>query len=247
MKRFSKRLSLIPAFLFSLLLPAFAQDATIGKADKLFASRDNVDDLRRAIALIEDLAKREPSNFDGFWRLARFKFYLADHEKDGSKKGKLLQSAMDAGKKAVELDPSRVEGHFWLAASTGEYADLKGALQSLTLVKTVRREFEAALAINPGYENGDIYSALGQIDLNLPRLFGGNDRRGLERLETGLKVGPNNLDLKVTLAEVYIKKGRNDEARRLLDSVLSGTDPARTTLEQADIKTKARGLLDKLK
>lgn len=240
-----KRALLIAAVFSFFLLPAYAQETPIAKADKLFAGRDTVENLKQAAALMEDLAKREPQNFEGFWRLARLRFYLGDHEKDGAKKGKLLQSAMDAGKKAVELNPGRVEGHFWLAAATGEYADLKGALQSLTLVKSVRREFEAALAINPAYENGDIQSALGQIDLNLPKLFGGNERRGLERLEAGIKVGSNNLDLKVTLAEAYLKKGRNEEARALLENVLGATDPSRTPLEQEDIKTKARRLLEK--
>lgn len=242
-----KRLALIAGLVSCFACPVFSQETSIAKADKLFAGRDNIENLKQAASLMEDLTKREPSNFDGFWRLARFKFYLADHEKDDSRKGKLLQAAMDAGKKAVELDPGRVEGHFWLAAATGEYADLKGALKSLTLVKTVRREFEAALAINPGYENGDIYSALGQIDLNLPKLLGGNERRGLERLEAGLKMGANNSDLKVTLGEYYIKKGRNADARALLESVLGATDPARSPLEQEDIKAKARRLLEKLK
>jgi tetratricopeptide (TPR) repeat protein len=242
-----KNVILIAAVLTSVVLQALAQETPIAKADKLFAGRDNLESLKQAVALMEDLAKREPANFDAFWRLARYKFYLADHEKDDSKKGKILGTAMDAGKKAVELDSSRVEGHFWLAASTGEYADLKGALKSLSLVRTVRREFEAALAINPSYENGDIYSALGQIDLSLPKLLGGNDRRGLERLEAGLKVGPNNSDLKVTLAEVYVKKGRDNEARTLLESVLNGSDPARSPAEQEDIKGKARRALEKLK
>jgi tetratricopeptide (TPR) repeat protein len=242
-----KRVPLIAFLLFAVFVLSLAQETSIVKADKLFAARDSIESLKQAVLLVEDVTKREPENYEGFWRLARFRYYVADHEKDLAKKGKILQTAMDAGKRAVELDTSRVEGHFWLAAATGEYADLKGALQSLTLVKTVRREFEAALAINPAYENGDIYSALGQIDLNLPKLFGGNERRGLERLEAGLKIGANNSDLKVTLAEYYIKKGRTAEARGLLDGVLSLTDPARSPLEQEDIKTKARGLLEKLK
>lgn len=240
-----------PAFIAVILalvaLQVVAQEPPIAKADVLFAARDRIESLKQAAVLMEDLAKREPANFEVFWRLARVKYHVADREKDDTQKGKTLQAAMAAAKKAVELDPGRVEGHFWLGASSGEYADLKGALQSLTLVKTVRREFEAALAINPAYENGDIYSALGQIDLNLPRLLGGNERRGLERLEQGLKVGVNNLDLKLTLAEVYVKKGRNDEARACLESLLGASDPTRSPLEQEDIKVKARSLLEKLK
>jgi hypothetical protein len=83
--------------------------------------------------------------------------------------------------------------------------------------------------------------------LNLPRLLGGNERRGIERLEEGLRVGPNNAELKVTLAEVYIKKGKKDEARKLIDSVLSVNDSARSPVELQELRTKARGLMEKVK
>ena len=227
--------------------PVNVQVGPIERADVLFAARDGGDNLKQAASMMEQLTTREPSNFEAWWRLARLKYYLADREQDSSRKSKLLQGGIDAARKAVALDGKRVEGHFWFAANEGEYADMKGALQSLNLVKTIRKEFEAALAINPAYENGAIYSALGQIDLNLPRLLGGNERRGIERLEEGLKVGPNNAELTVTLAEVYARKGRKDEARTLLESVVSGNDPARSPAEMAELKTKARALLDKLK
>ncbi len=227
--------------------PHSPQKDQIARADELFAGRDNADNLKQAILLMEQLTAREPSNYEAWWRLARVRYYAGDREKDQAKKTKLFQSGVEAAKKAVASDEKRVEGHFWFAANEGEYADLKGALQSLGLVKTIRKEFEAALAINPAYENGAIYSALGQIDLNLPRLFGGNERRGIERLEEGLKVGANNAELKVTLAEGYQKKGRRDEARKLAESVLSVNDPARSPMEMEELRTKARALLEKVK
>src|SRR5438046_1460344 len=165
-----------------LALPATirgTQQAPIQRADELFAARDNGANLTQATVLMEQQTVRDASNYDAWWRLARLKYYLADREKDSTKKSKMLQQGIDAAKKAVALDDKRVEGHFWFAANEGEYADMKGALQSLNMVKTIRKEFEAALKINPSYENGAIYSALGQIDLNLPKLFGGNDKRGI--------------------------------------------------------------------
>ena len=228
-----------------LLLPM--QTAPIAQADALFAGRDNLASLRQTSTLLEQLTAKEPSNYEAWWRLSRARYYLGDLEPDSQKKSRLFQTGADAGKRAVALNGQRVEGHFWYAANEGEYADMKGALQSLGLVKTIRKEFEAALAIEPAYENGAIYSALGQIDLNLPRLLGGNERRGIERLEAGLKVGPANAELKVTLAEVYQNKHRNDEARKLLESVISEADPLRTPKELEELRTKARSLLEKLK
>ena len=236
-------LTLAPGFSAS----RWMQTDPIARADELFVGRDNPDSLKQTLLMMEQLAAREPTNYEAWWRLARARYYAGDREKDQSKKTRAFQSGVEAAKKAVALDDKRVEGHFWFGANEGEYADLKGALQSLGLVKTIRKEFEAALAINPAYENGAIYSALGQIDLNLPRLLGGNERRGIERLEEGMRVGPGNAELKVTLAEVYIKKGRRDEAKKLIDSVLSVNDPARSPAELDELRTKARGLLEKVK
>lgn len=242
-----KIMLLLSILLVSPVVTFSAQKDPSARADELFAARDNPGNLQQGISAMEQLTTHEPSNYEAWWRLARFRYYLGDREKDQSKKTKLFQAGIEAAKKGVALDGARVEAHFWFAANEGEYADLKGALQSLGLVKTIRKEFEAALAINPAYENGAIYSALGQIDLNLPRLLGGNERRGIERLEEGLKVGPSNAELKVTLAEIYQKKGKRDEAKKLFESVLNGTDPARSPIEMEELRTKARTLLDKVK
>src|SRR4030095_5675906 len=156
------------------------------RADELYAARDTADNLKQLLTLTEQWTSRDPSDYEAWWRLARARYYGGDREKDQTKKAKIFQSGVEAAKKAIALDDKRVDGHFWYAASEGEYANLKGVLQSLGSVKTIRKEFEAALAINPAYESGAIFSALGQIDLNLPRLLGGNERRGIEWLEEGI-------------------------------------------------------------
>src|SRR5581483_9008229 len=242
-----KRLLVILALILTSLGAAGAQETPFAKADGLFTSRDNLDSLKQAVALVEAQRTKEPANFEVVYRVAQYKYYLADREPDKAKRLKLYEAAIEAAKKAVAIDPNRVEGHFWLAANQGEYADLKGALNALGLVKSVRKEFEAALAIDPTYKNGAIYLALGRIDLELPRLFGGNDSRGLSRLEAGYQAAPSNAELKMTLAETYEKKGRKDDARRLYEGVISSPDPVRTPNELAELRTKARQQLDKLK
>lgn len=242
-----RKLLIISLIVLSFTLPGAAQETPLLKADNLFVGRDQVDSLKQAIAIVEELRAKDQANYEALWRLAKFKYYLADQETDAAKKTKLYEAAIEAGKKAVAVDGNRVEGHFWLAASDGEYADLKGALSSIGLVKTIRKEFEAALAIDPLYENGAAYLALGQMDLSLPRIFGGSDKRGLERLEQGAQAAPTNIELKLALAEAYDKKGRKDEARKLLESILSTNDAARSPKELADLCSKARQRLDKMK
>jgi tetratricopeptide (TPR) repeat protein len=242
-----KKLVLVFALVLMPLGAVAAQETPFAKADTLFAARDNLDSLKQAISMAEAWRAKEPANFEAVYRVAQYKYYLADREPDKAKRLKLYEAAIEAAKKAVAIDANRVEGHFWLAANDGEYADLKGAMSALGLVKTVRKEFEAALAIDPIYKNGAIYLALGRLDLELPRLFGGNDGRGLSRLEAGYKAAPTNAELKMALAETYEKKGRQDDARKLYESIISSPDPVRTPNELAELRTKARQHLDKLK
>ena len=242
-----KKTILVLLCLMFISFSALSQETPITRADKLFAERDNIESLKQAISIVEEMRAKDQSNYEALWRLAKFKFYLADREEDKSKKTKILQAAIESAKKAVLADGTRVEGHFWLGANDGEYADMKGALSSLGLVKTIRKEFESALAIDPMYQNGAAYLALGQIDLRLPRLLGGNEKRGIDRLEQGLKAAQNNSEIKIALAEVYEKKDKKDEAKRLLENVLTAADPARTVNEMEELRNKARVQLDKMK
>src|SRR5215510_5125905 len=173
------RTTSIAFLMITLAICALAQETNLQRADSLFADRDKVESLRQAITLVE----KDVTNYEAMWRLAKFKYYLSDHEKDEDARVKLYLAGIAAAEKAIKLDPSRVEGHFWLAANKGEYADMKGGFGALGLVKTVRKEFEAALAIDPSYEKGNLQLALGQMLIQMPVLIGGSDKKGMEYLE----------------------------------------------------------------
>ncbi|PYV42391.1 MAG: hypothetical protein DMG06_14165 [Acidobacteria bacterium] len=224
-----------------------AQENLLTRIEKLFAGRDEVENLKEAIILLENSLARDPSNYEMLWRLAKYKYYLSDRQKDEAGKLKLLKDGIEAAKKAVNLESQRPEGHFWLAANSGSRAELEGPFKSLWLIKTIRGEFEWALRLDPAYENGGGYLALGEMEIRLPRLLGGSDRRGLALLENGLKVGPTNSDLKLFLGETYARIGRKEDGKRLLESVINLADPARTATEQEELRSKARRLLDNMR
>jgi tetratricopeptide (TPR) repeat protein len=238
-----KKLLGITIGILALACSTLAQDTALQKADRLYAERDKTENLRQAVSLVE----KEVTSYEAMWRLAKFRFYMSNLESQNEQKIKLLQAAIAAAEKAVKLDANRVEGHFWLGVNKGKYADLKGGFAALGLVKTVRRELETALKLDPNYAKGTIQLALGQLALQVPRLLGGNHKRGLELLEAGLKVGQANAELKLALAEQYGKKNRKAEARKLLEEILKEEDPLRTPLEQNDLRNRARQALDKLK
>lgn len=232
--------------LSSVLLLSMQEDP-LRQAERLFAGRDDIASLSQAVGLLEDLLARDSPNYELLWRLAKYRNGLSDREEDESKRLWLLEAGIEAAKKAIGLASQRPEGHFWLAVNCGDYAQLKGVFQSLRLIPTIRIELEAALKIDPAYEHGNIYLALGELDIRLPKLLGGDHGRGMGLLEKGLEVGPNNAGLRLTLAESYIRMRRKGEAKRLLESVLGIEDLSRTPMEQKELRSRARRLLDTIR
>jgi len=223
-----------------------ATETVLQTTDRLFAARDNVENLRQAIALLEKGIVSTPKDYELFWRLAKYNYYLADQIVEKNDRLKHYDTGVDLAKRAIGIDDNRPEGHFWLAANYGEYAELKGPFRSLWLVRIIRQEFERAFAIDRSFENGSLYLALGELYLRLPWLMGGNHQRGIEFLEEGIKAAPSNADLCLTLAEYYLKDGRLSDARKLAGMVLTLSDPLRSPKELEELRSRSRILQEKL-
>jgi len=161
----------------------------------------------------------------------------------GEEKTRLLERAIETGEEAVRRCPDRVEAHFWLGASYGRFAEAEGGLTALRLVDRIRHEMEASVKLQPDYEGGDAYLALGQLDLSVPGLFGGNRERGVARLEEGLRVAPRNAEIRLALAEAYLHDGRRSEALALLRSIVESPE---TGGPSDDTRRRASELLREL-
>jgi len=229
------------------LAPLSAGPSPLTEADNLFAKRDQDDALKQAALILEERLKQDSSNYQVFWRLSKYKYYLSDRESYRLAKIKLLEQAIDYGRQAVERDSKQPEGHFWLAVSYGRYAEIKGVFSSLWLLRTIRSEFETVFKIDATHENGSVYLALGEMEIRLPWLLGGNTQRGISRLEDGLKLSLRNSELMCFLGETYVRVGRREEGRKLLQAILTLDDPCRSPRELAEIRSRARKEIDKLR
>jgi thioredoxin-like negative regulator of GroEL len=75
------------------------------------------------------------------------------------------------------------------------------------------------LRLDERYQDGGAYLALGEMDRQLPRIVGGNLGRATTRLEQGLRIAPENLEMKLALAEAYREAGRREDARKQLQEI----------------------------
>jgi tetratricopeptide (TPR) repeat protein len=238
------KLFIIFVFAISLRAATTASEA-IAEADRLFGYGAEPANERRALELLDSAVKESPADYSLLWRAARSYYYTGDGVA-AKERVKYFERGIEIANRAIAQNANGVEGHFWLAANQGGICREKGGLTAFKMVKKVRAELEIVLRLNDAYEEASVYTALGQIDRQVPGLFGGDIKRSIARLEQGLKIAPGNLELKQALAESYVEANRKADARRQLEDLLQLPLPAARANENLRAQVNARTLLAKL-
>jgi len=223
--------------------PATSTDP-VADSDALFSyGEDPARDLQ-ALATLTRALVTDAHNYQMLWRAARAYYQVGDDASDREKQ-RYFERGIEMGQRAVAQQPDGVEGHFWLAANYGGLSEIQGIWQALQMVKHVRTEMETALRLQPDYENGNAYRALGEIARQLPGVLGGNLKRAIAYFEQGLLVAPQNMGLKLALAKAYLEAGQRQASQQLLAEILQM--PVRSERAHTDQRTqdKARQLLRK--
>ncbi len=216
--------------------------ASLEAADALFSYGEDHARDQQALTLLERVLAREPQSYQALWRATRAAYHVGDEAEERAKVAS-FERGIQWGQQAVAQQPEGVEGHFWLGANYGGLSSVKGLVQALAMVQQVRTEMETALRLQADYEQGSAYRALGELARQLPGVLGGSRKRALAYLEQGVRVAPQNLALKLSLARAYREADQHEASRQQLREILHM--PRRPARAIADSRTqdKARQLL----
>ena len=225
---------------FSTTTTSAAED--IANANQLYSQRADLDQLRRGIVSLRQALTKDPGNYEAAWKLSKFNYYLATHADDVKERDDAFREGVAAGKTAVQLQNEKADGHFWLGANYGAAAQ-HSSIAGLATVDDIRKEMETVLRLDEGYQDGSAYMVLGLVDLNAPAIAGGDPKKAVGEMEKGLRFGEPNAFLHLHLAEAYKKVGRNDDARRELQKILSMTPDPNYLPEYKEASTDAQKLL----
>jgi hypothetical protein len=218
----------------------------VAQADALYAERASIEKAREAVAVLRRARMADYGNYDAIWKLSKYDYYLGGHERDEQHQLEAFREGITAGEAAVKLAPDNPEGHFWLGANLGGRAKAQGPLYALSSVPDIRREMETVIKLDEGFQAGSAYLALGQLDLDLPDMMGGDSERAVEELERGLKVGQDNALLRLQLAKAYYVVKRPADARAQANAILKMKVPPGYETEYQEAAEGARQLLTKL-
>ena len=227
----------------SLVGSATAQESRIAQADQLYLQRSDLSRVREAISLLAAVVDEDAESYEALWRLTKYYHFLGTRAASHDAARDALEQGIERGEQAVALVPDRPEGHFWLAASYGSYGQRRNIFKRWRLVEPMRKALRIVISLDPSHENGSAYAVLGKLDSEVPGLFGGNRKRGIRSLEKALDIGPANSLTKLFLAEAYLKEDRDDEARRLLEEILTMAPDEGCEFEFRENQEEARRLL----
>ena len=217
----------------------------IRNADQLYAQRADLNQLRRGIVSLRQALTVDPGNYEAAWKLSKFNYYLATHTDDTKERDNAFGDGVTAGKTAVQLQNEKPDGHFWLGANYGAAAE-HSSIEGLATVDDIKNEMETVLRLDEGYQDGSAYMVLGLVYLNAPGIVGGDPKKAVEQMEKGLRFGEPNAFLHLHLAEAYRKVGRNDDARRELQKILSMNPDPNYLPEYKEASADAQKLLGQI-
>jgi tetratricopeptide (TPR) repeat protein len=217
----------------------------IAEADALYEGRADLQKARVAVASLRQARIADYGNYEAAWKLARASFFVGDRTDNDSERDDLFREGTEAGKAAVQLQPDKPEGHFWLGANYGGSA-AHSTIANLSSFQDIKREMEAVLKIDETYQGYSAYLGLGRLYLQAPTVLGGDTNKAIQNLEKGVKLNPNHGLMRFHLAEAYAEANRDAEAKKQIDALTAITPDPKYAAEHQQAVEKSKKLLEKL-
>jgi tetratricopeptide (TPR) repeat protein len=211
-------------------------------ADALYRAREDINSAKRAADMWSGRLRANPADFEAAWKLARADYWLGGHAPPRDRKP-YLEAGIAAGRAAVAAQPSRPEGHFWIAANMGALAESFGLRQGLKYRGDIRDELMIVLKLDPGFQQGSADRALGRWYLKVPGLFGGSKKKSEEHLRRSLTYNQNSIASRYFLAETLLDMDRKAEAIAELQRIAELSPDPEWVPEDKEFKAQAERLL----
>ena len=214
--------------------------------DALYANRTDLTSARQAAAIWQGTIDRNPKDFIAAWKRAKAGYWLGGHEATSDAKDAAYEAGMAAARVAITAAPEKPEGHFWLAANMGGYAENHGIRGGLKYRGTIRDELEKVLAMDPAFLQGSADRALGRWYFKVPGLFGGSKQKSEDHLRRALSYNPRSIVTRLFLAETLEAQDRVADAKSELQQIAALPVDPDWAPEDTEFKAQARAMLARL-
>lgn len=234
---------------FSFSFSLFSQDAEdlIAQADELYLEMKDMATAEKARDLYLQALEKAGNKYEPLWKLTRILYYVGDNTETKKEKKLIFKSAIEYAKQAVELEPEKPDGYYWLGVAYGVYGEARGVLKSLFLVDDIKEAMRKVIEIDQSYEEGGPDRVLGRVFFKVPGFAGGSKKKSLMHLQKSLEYGPNDPLTRFYLAHTYFAMNEIEKSRKELEFVLNLESDDRWVSGINDTKKDAEELLQKKK
>ena len=210
----------------------------VESADRAYAGRAETQNVRESVELL----RNPPGNADEYeiaWRLSRALFFLGQEPEAettdvsggvaplGWQPARNLHNeGVEAGRRARQLRPARVEGQFWAGVNLALLAALEPRRRAAIHVLQAKRALQRATAIDAAYHGAGPLRVLARLQHKLPRWLGGGVAPARANFERAIAIAPANTVNRIYFAELLSEAGETTRARSELEHVLNASfDP----------------------
>jgi len=174
----------------------------------------------------------------------RVKYQVAPKEQENA-----FEKLAKDSEKVMAQYPAQAEPAIWHGIVEASYAGAKGGLGALSLVKSARKSFEQALALNPKALDGSAYTSLGSLYYQVPGwpIGFGDDRKAMEYLQKGLALNPNGIDPNFFYGDFLFRGGDYAGAEQALHKALQAPPREGRKLADEGRRKEINELLVKIK
>ena len=196
---------------------------------------------------LEQAAHTLRDDYSAQWQAAEALAFVAENETRPESRRESAQHGIVFARRARELKPDGVEGHYWYALNVGLLADVDRSY-GLNAVGEMETALKRAVELDERYDFGGPLRLLGILHLRTPQPPAsiGSPRKGLKLLQRAVELFPDYPENYLYLAEALRDNGRADEAKAALVKVLEAKPWPGEEFESGQWKQRALKLRESL-
>ncbi|MFZ2632828.1 MAG: tetratricopeptide repeat protein [Desulfosalsimonadaceae bacterium] len=218
------------------VMPQTAQAADPWAQAQALIDKGGVENCKQGLDMCLEAVKKDPGGFQSNWMAAQacreYGLAVKKSETNGWEKvcKEYGKKGMGFAEKAIAIDPSKPQGHYWYGTSVGIYSDGVSILTALKegLKDKTQNSFETAYKIDKAYDKHGSVGALGRFWQVLPWPLNDTDKSieyYREYQKTSSYNDPDTVEIRIYLAEILMESGKTkDEAKSLLSEAVKITD-----------------------
>jgi len=211
----------------------------------VYDKRSELAKHKEALGLLVDLATRYPED-KRVQVLCSMTAYSYAHRLDDKGRMAAARQGIPCAERILKTDKKDYEGRFWHAMTTFKAKSAEGIRSALKESTRVKKYLEDMIKDEPN--RFEAYMLLGSLYRELPPvLTWGDPKKGLEILEKGTALKPDDPEILLELAAAYAKVGEKAKAKATyLRCINDSKSPKDRTWETEDAREYARKMMKEL-